>query len=73
MDEQINELVERINRFLVRQPGTLPLAGLLLIVANLLLQFWPGPDSWIAASNLLLHLGLIISIAGLLLVNVYRH
>lgn len=73
MDEQINELVERINRFLVRQPGAAPLAGLLLIVANLLLQLWPGPDSWIAASNLLLHLGLILSIAGLLLVNVYRH
>jgi hypothetical protein len=73
MDEQINELVERINRFLVRQPGLAPLAGLLLIVANFLLQIWPGPDSWIAASNLLLHLGLIISIVGLLLVNVYRH
>jgi hypothetical protein len=73
MDESINQLVERVNRFLVRQPGMAPLVGLLLIAANFVLQIWPGPDSWIVASNLLLHLGLIISIAGLLLVNVYRH
>lgn len=73
MDQRINELVERINRFLVRQPGFLPLAGLLLIVVNLILQIWPGPDRWIAASHLFLHLGLITSLIGLLLVNVYRH
>lgn len=73
MDQRINNLVERINRFLVRQPGFLPLSGLLLIVLNLLFQIWPGPERWIAASNLFLHLGLITSLIGLLLVNVYRH
>ncbi|MDT8305897.1 MAG: hypothetical protein RRC07_08180 [Anaerolineae bacterium] len=73
MDQRINNLIERANRFLVRQPGTLPLLGIVLIAANLFLQIWPGPESWIAASNLLLHLGLIISLTGLLLVNVYRH
>lgn len=73
MDQWINEVVERINRFLVRQPGFLPLVGLLFIAVNFLLQIWPGPDRWIAASNLFLHLGLIISVIGLLLVNVYRH
>jgi hypothetical protein len=73
MDQRINELVERINAFMVQRPGVLPLAGLGLIVLNLLLQLYPGPDSWIAASNLFLHLGLIITVIGLLLVNVYRH
>ena len=73
MDQRINELVERINRFLVRQPGLVPLFGLILIGINLLLQIWPGPESWIAASHLFLHLGLIVSVVGLLLVNVYRH
>jgi hypothetical protein len=73
MNEWINEQVERINRFMVQRPGLLPLIGLLLVVINFLLQLFPGPDAWIAASNLFLHLGLVLSILGLLLVNVYRH
>lgn len=73
MDQRINELVERVNEFLVQRPGVLPLAGLGLIVFNLLLQIYPGPEAWIAASDLFLHLGLIVSVVGLLLVNVYRH
>lgn len=73
MDERINELVEQVNDFMVRRPGIVPLAGLLLIILNLLLQFYPGPDAWIADSNLFLHLGLLVSVIGLLLVNVYRH
>lgn len=73
MDQRINELVERVNAFLVQRPGVLPLVGLGLIVFNLLLQIYPGPEAWIAASDLFLHLGLIVSVIGLLLVNVYRH
>lgn len=73
MDRQINEIVERINAFMVKRPGTLPLAGVGLILVNFLLQIYPGPDVWIAASNLFLHVGLVLSIVGLLLVNVYRH
>lgn len=73
MDQRINELVERVNEFLVQRPGVLPLVGLGLIVFNLLLQIYPGPEAWIAASDLFLHLGLIVSVVGLLLVNVYRH
>lgn len=73
MDERINELVERINGFLVRKPGALPLVGLGLIIVNFVLQLFPGPEAWIARSNLFLHLGLILSLVGLLLVNVYRH
>lgn len=73
MDRQINEIVERINAFMVKRPGTLPLAGVGLILVNFLLQIYPGPDAWIAGSNLFLHIGLVLSIVGLLLVNVYRH
>ena len=73
MDRQINEIVERINAFMVRRPGILPLAGVGFILLNFLLQIYPGPDVWIAASNLFLHVGLILSVVGLLLVNVYRH
>lgn len=73
MDEWINEQVERINAFLVRRPGALPLVGLGLIILNFLLQLFPGPEAWIVRTNLFLHLGLVVSIVGLLLVNVYRH
>lgn len=73
MDKRINELIERINEFLVRKPGVLPLVGIGLIVLNFLLQLFPGPEAWIVRSNLFLHAGLVVSLVGLLLVNVYRH
>ena len=73
MDDWINEQVERINGFLVRKPGALPLAGIGLILLNFILQVFPGPDVWIVRSHLFLHLGLVVSLVGLLLVNVYRH
>jgi len=73
MDDRINDLVERINGFLVRKPGVLPLIGVGLIVVNFVLQLFPGPEAWIVRSNLFLHVGLIASLIGLLLVNVYRH
>ena len=73
MDEQINDLIEGINDFMVERPGITPIVGVILIVLNFFLQIYPGPESWIAASNLFLHLGLILSVVGLLLINVYRH
>ena len=48
----------------------LPLLGVLLVILNLLLQFYPGPGSgWFVDSNVLLHIGVITSIIGLLLVR----
>lgn len=73
MDQWINERVERLNDFLVRKPGILPMGGVGLIVLNFVLQLFPGTEWWIVRTNLLLHLGLVVSIIGLLLVNVYRH
>jgi hypothetical protein len=66
----MNELVERLNDFFAERPGLLPLLGVLLVILNLLLQFYPGPGSgWFVDSNILLHIGVIISIIGLLLVR----
>lgn len=73
MDQWINERVERINDFLVRKPGILPLVGVGLIVLNFVLQIFLGTEWWIVRTNLFLHLGLVVSVIGLLLVNVYRH
>ena len=66
----MNELVERLNDFFAERPGILPLLGVFLVILNLLLQIFPGPGSgWFVDSNLLLHLGVIISIIGLLLIR----
>ena len=66
----MNELVERLNDFFAERPGLLPLVGVLLVILNLLLQFYPGSGSgWFVDSNFLLHIGVITSILGLLLVR----
>lgn len=67
----MNELIEKLNNLLGERPGLLPLLGALLILVNLILQVYPGPGSgWFVDSNLLLHLGALISVVGLLLVRV---
>ena len=73
MNQRINALTEWLNRFLEKRPGFLPLLGVLLIAVNLVLQFVPGPGTWIADTNLFLHVGLLVSIIGILLISVYRH
>lgn len=66
----MNELVERLNDFFATRPGLLPLLGVGLVIINLLLQIFPGPGSgWLVDSNLFLHLGVIVSVIGLLLVR----
>ena len=72
MDERINRLLEWFNDFLARWPGALPLLGLTLIILNLVLQLFPGGGHWLVDVNFFLHLGLVLSLLGLLLVNVYR-
>jgi len=61
----LSKLIDKLSDFLARRKGLLPLLGLLFIIANLILQFvFPG---WVASSNLLLHVGLIVAILGLML------
>lgn len=61
----LSKLIDKLSDFLARRKGLLPLVGLLFIIANLILQFvFPG---WLASTNLLLHVGLIVAILGLML------
>ncbi|MCP5097947.1 MAG: hypothetical protein GY943_20560 [Chloroflexi bacterium] len=66
----MNDLLDKISHFLGERPGLLPLIGVALIVLNLILQFFSG--NWFVDSNFVLHVGLIISIIGLLLINPLR-
>lgn len=65
MIQWLSKLVDNASEFFASRKGLLPLVGIFLIIANFIIQFFvPG---WLSASNLLLHLGLLIAILGLML------
>jgi hypothetical protein len=62
----ISKLLDHLSEYLAHRKGLLPIIGLLMIVVNLLIQFiFPG--SFLATTNLFLHIGLIAAIFGLML------
>lgn len=70
----MNELVERVNTYLSARPGLVPLIGVIFIIVNLLLQIIPAVSdysNWFIDSNILLHIGLITSIIGLLVIRAW--
>ena len=69
MDEFLARFLDNASDFLARRPGLLPLLGIGLILFNFLLQIFPGPGVWLVDSNLFLHMGLVVSILGLLLIK----
>jgi hypothetical protein len=62
----VNTFLDRLSDFIAHRKGLLPLVGLLLIIVNLILKFYPG-SGWLVETDLLLHTGLIITIIGFLL------
>ena len=66
----MNELVDKLNDFFATRPGLLPMIGIAVVILSLLLQIFPGPGSgWLVDSNLFLHLGVILSVVGILLIR----
>ena len=62
----MSKFLDRMSEYLAHRKGLLPIIGLLLIFLNLLIQFiFPG--SFLATTNLFLHVGLMVSIFGLML------
>lgn len=66
MAEKLNLLLDRMSDFLAHRKGLLPFLGLLMVLANAILQFLPV-SGWFVQTNLLLHLGVILAILGILL------
>ena len=62
----LSQFLDHVSEFLAHRKGLLPLIGTLLIAINLLLQFTIS-GSWLADTNLFLHIGLIIALFGLML------
>jgi len=63
--KSLSRLVDKLSESLAQRKGLLPMLGMLLVLANLALQFFPL--GWLSDSDLLLHLGLLLAIFGLLL------
>ena len=62
----MSKFLDRMSEFLAHRKGLLPFIGLFLILVNLLIQFiFRG--SFLAETNLFLHIGLFIAIFGLML------
>ncbi len=62
----MSKLFDNLSEFLARRKGLVPLIGIAFVLANLVLQ-WTAPSAWLATTNLLLHLGVIIAILGLMI------
>jgi hypothetical protein len=62
----MSKFLDHMSEYLARRKGLLPIIGLLLIFLNLLIQF-VFPGSFLATTNLFLHIGLMVSIFGLML------
>ena len=61
-------VLNRIADFLAHNRGLPTLIGIGLILVNLVLQFFPTLG-WLRESNLLLHLGIVVGLAGILIAN----
>ena len=66
MGNRLNALVDFLSEFFATRKGLLILVGIILVLCNALLQFFPD-IGWLGTSNLLLHLGIIIALIGVLL------
>ena len=62
----ISRLLDWFSNFLAHRKGLLPLIGILLVILNYIVQWLIYPH-WIATSNLLLHLGIVVAVFGMLL------
>jgi hypothetical protein len=63
---KISAVLDVISAYLAKRKGLLPFLGILLVIVNGILQIYPGAG-WLVATNLLLHLGVVIALLGILL------
>ncbi len=63
MLEKVNQYLDAASDFLAYRKGLLPLAGILFVLLNGILQFIPAAG-WVAETNLFLHIGVVLAILG---------
>ena len=62
----LSTLIDKASEYFAHRKGLLPMIGILLIIVNFILPFFMA-SNFITASNLFLHLGIIVAIFGLML------
>jgi hypothetical protein len=62
----LSKLVDNASNFFAHRKGLLPLIGIALVLVNFLLPFFMA-SNFITASNLFLHLGIIVAVIGFML------
>jgi len=63
------KFVDVVGQYLASRKGLLPLLGCLLVLGNFAVRLL-APASWLAGSDVLLHLGILTAILGLMLARV---
>ena len=63
---RFSHLLDGMSEFLAARKGLLPFLGIILIIVNGVLQFIPTAAG-LAGTNLLLHIGLVLALAGIML------
>jgi hypothetical protein len=66
MRQRLSRLLDTLSDYLASRKGLLPILGIVLVLVNAVFQFIPAAG-WLASTNLLLHLGVILAIIGFLL------
>jgi hypothetical protein len=66
MLDKVNQYLDAASDFLAYRKGLLPLIGILFVILNGILQFIPAAG-WLAQSDLLLHIGIILAIIGFMI------
>ena len=66
MSQKLNKFLDYLSETLAARKGLLLILAILLVVVNYVLQFFPGAG-WVAQTNLLLHLGVIIGLTGVMI------
>ncbi|MCP4418025.1 MAG: hypothetical protein GY805_15490 [Chloroflexi bacterium] len=65
MLERLSKFIDKVSEFLAHRKGLVPLLGMLLVAINAILQFFPV--GWLAETDIVLHVGVIVAIFGILL------
>ena len=66
MQKKLSDLLDWFSEFLAYRKGLLPITGILLVVANFLLKLLAA-SSFLASTDLFLHLGVVVALLGVLL------
>ncbi|MFT3894821.1 MAG: hypothetical protein QM730_24590 [Anaerolineales bacterium] len=65
----LSTLIDKASEYFAHRKGLLPTLGILLILVNFVLPFFMD-SNFITASNLFLHLGVIVAIFGFMLASI---